>query len=113
MILAELKPKWIVPSQWAEASPPFYIGLSFLCPHCERSPCPTCGYQRGKRLFVLFWPPIDPASAMGRLFTWEKSGTPHERIRGESFETLTLSPSIGFESIGHWHGSIVDGVCEP
>ena len=113
MRLTDFKPKWIQPANWADLSPPFYIGMSFLCPHCPHTPCPTCGSDaaRTKRLVVMFWPPIDPQQAMGRMFEWPQ---PTERIHqrtGDTFETLTITPSVGFESIGHWHGSITNGDC--
>jgi hypothetical protein len=116
--LVDLKPKWIQPNQWADASPPFYIGISFLCPHCIHEPCPTCGHMRGKRLAVSFWPPIDPQNMLAQPHiaaakqAWVGL-TPHTRVSGETFETLTLAPSIGFDAAGHWHGRIVDGVCQP
>jgi len=31
----------------------------------------------------------------------------------EELDTLTLQPSIGFDSIGHWHGNITNGECTP
>jgi hypothetical protein len=110
MKLIELQPHWIQPSQWAEEGPAFYVGVSFLCPHCIHGPCPTCGAQRGKRLAVSFWPPIDPTKAMGRMFEYPVPTTKtHQRVTGETFETLTLEPSIGFNSTGHWHGRITNG----
>lgn len=106
--LTNLAPHWIQPSNWSAG--PFYIGVSFLCPHCDHTPCPTCGAQRGKRLAFSFWPPIDPEG-------WEARGTPiphdgfHRRISGETFDTLTIKPSIGLDP--HWHGNIENGVLTP
>jgi hypothetical protein len=111
MRLTDLKPKWIQPGNWAELAPPLYIGLSFLCPHCPHTACPTCGSSdtRSKRLFINFWPPIDPENARGRMFEWpEPTHRIHTRT-GDTFETLTIEPSIGFENIGHWHGRITNG----
>jgi hypothetical protein len=31
------------------------------------------------------------------------------RRQGETFNDLTLSPSVGFDAIGHWHGHITAG----
>jgi hypothetical protein len=106
MRLTNLAPHWIQPAQWSDQSPPFFIGVSFLCPHCEHSPCPTCGAQRGKRLAVSFWPPIDPHLIEASITTIPHDKF-HHRISGETFETLTLSPSIGLEP--HWHGTITNG----
>lgn len=111
MKLIEMKPHWIQPGNWADLSPPFYVGLSFLCPHCTHTACPTCGQMRGKRLAVSFWPPIDPQNARGRMFQWpEPTARTHQRVSGETFETITIEPSIGFEADGHWHGRITNGV---
>jgi hypothetical protein len=32
---------------------------------------------------------------------------------GETFETLTLAPSIDCSKWGHWHGLITNGDCNP
>lgn len=56
----------------------------------------------------MFWPPIDVSghfAALGITYPHEKA---HTRT-GETFDTLTLTPSVGFDNIGHWHGSITDG----
>ena len=110
MKLIDYKPHWIQPASWADLAPPFYIGLSFLCPHCPHSPCPTCGAMRSKRLAFSFWPPIDPTAARGKLFQWpEPTVRTHQRVSGDTFETLTIEPSVGFEADGHWHGRITNG----
>ncbi len=109
MRLADLDPHWISLAQWAKASPPFYVGVSFLCPHCPRGPCPTCGHETEKRLAVYFWPPVDSDGLLGRVFEMADNGG-HRRIRGDTFSTLTLDPSIGFDDPPHFHGAIVDGI---
>ena len=97
--LSGLSPRWVVPSGWSSESR-FYVGVSFICPHCE-------GVNR-KRLVVLFWPPIDPEGLQGRDFTLPHNGG-HNRVFGEDFDSLTIEPSIGFDNIGHWHGRITNG----
>ena len=108
MKLVEMKPHWIQPISWADRAPPFYIGLSFLCPHCTHTPCPTCGGARWKRIAVSFWPPIDPEKARGRIFEWPEPAPDRcvARISGETFETLTLDR---FGISDHWRGSILAG----
>ena len=66
------------------------------------------GHQRGKRLAVSFWPPVDPDGWESRIILPDHSNF-HRRVSGETFDTLTIEPSIGFESIGHWHGRITNG----
>jgi len=106
--LVDLKPHWIAPQGMSyEGAPRFYIGVSFLHPNHDHSKCPTCGASRERRLAVNFWPPIDPDG-------WEHRGTPvphegfHHRVSGDTFETLTLSPSIGLDALG-FHGHITEG----
>jgi hypothetical protein len=113
--LTDWKPRWINLSQAAEGVE-VYIGVSFLCPHCAHTPCPTCGAQRGKRIAVSFWPPVIPQNQLYPEVVRQSVETiPHDRFHrrtsGETFDTLTLEPSIGFESIGHWHGTITNGEC--
>jgi len=109
MKLADLAPHWIQPLSWSDVAP-FYIGVSFLCPHCVHTPCPTCGAQRGKRLAISFWPPIDPQEWQSRITEIPHTGF-HKRIGGDTFDTLTIEPSIGLEP--HWHGRIVNGTVTP
>jgi hypothetical protein len=105
--LSTLEPHWITLEGWASTDP-FYIGVSFLCPHCNVGPCPTCGKDQGKRLAVKFYPPIDPAGLMGKVFDpLPEYG--HKRLSGDTFDTLTLHPSIGFDNPPHFHGTIIDG----
>lgn len=97
MRLTQLNPKWIGFSQWAASSPPYYIGMSFDSP------------TTGRRLAVLFWPPIDPEN-IGPLVANHKSGEKLYWDRtGDTFEALTLSPSINFENASDWHGFVTDG----
>lgn len=107
MRLTELSPKWIQPYGWSSTAA-FYVGLSFLCSHCNQGSCPTCGKGQGHRLAVMFWPPIDPEKLMGRLFDIPDNGG-HRRVSGETFDTLTLHPSIGFDNPPHFHGDIANG----
>jgi hypothetical protein len=115
--LIDWQPHWVNISGAADGVEA-YIGVSLLCPHCTHTPCPTCGAQRGKRIAVSFWPPIIPEN-QPYLDVVRKSvqGIPHEgyheRVSGETFDRLTLKPSIGFEAIGHWHGTITSGECVP
>lgn len=110
MRLIDLAPHWIQPGQWADLSPPFYIGVSFLCPHCDHTKCPTCGAHRGRRLAFNFWPPIDPGSLLGRISEIPHANF-HQRAGGETFDTLTILPSIGLDP--HWHGTITNGEILP
>lgn len=39
---------------------------------------------------------------------WTRAGVKWHRS-GDTFETLTLSPSVNCEGFGHWHGNIAGG----
>lgn len=113
MRLAGLKPHWITPNNWADAT--FYVGVSFLCPHCPVD-APEHGPGRRRRLAVMFYPPIDPTGLQtkyGGEAWWPKRAGDHQRVSGETFDTLSLFPSVGFDSIAHWHGNITNGECLP
>jgi hypothetical protein len=107
--LIDLSPHWVNIPQ-AATDVRFYIGVSFLCPHCDHTPCPTCGSQRGKRLAFHFWPPVDPDDLLARGIEYPHDGW-HQRVSGETFDTLTISPSIGLDP--HWHGTIENGELKP
>lgn len=113
MKLSDLDPHWVTPGNWSEQSPRFYTGVSFLCPHCDPSQ-PEHGPNRRRRLAVSFYPPIDPGGLMTQYGPdwWPRRGDEHTRASGETFDTLTITPSIGFDSIGHWHGYITNGECK-
>ena len=69
------------------------VGLMFDCP-CGNPDCPS--------IYVDFQNPIDggPPAARG-VPTWQR--------KGETFETLTLKPSIRKLSHCRWHGWVTDG----
>lgn len=76
------------------------VGLSFQCP-CGRS-----HEGRSDRVFVTFANPLDGGPALDgkRVPTWQRSG--------DTFETLTLSPSIQRvdpDGCG-WHGFVENGM---
>lgn len=105
MRLVELNPKWITLSGWASPSL-FAVGLLFDCPHCG-----------ARRLGVNFDVPVDPDGLRGRMFEFDAQRVAAAAGRlvwqrtGETFDTMTLNPSIDVE--GHWHGSIVSGEMRP
>lgn len=115
MRLAELDPRWvgINPANWSESARPIHLGLTFLCPHCKQT-----------RLGVFFKPFIDPDNFSWKV-QWALPGAPNpntgiapevffwNRAAGETFETITLAPSINTEVTGHWHGFIENGETKP
>jgi hypothetical protein len=103
MKLIDLRPKWITLAQWA-SDRPFYIGMSFDCPHC-----------RTQRLAAVFQQPVDPTNVAAEFivpYTVPLGLGPAWKRSGDTFECLSLSPSFDASAIqygGHWHGFIFEG----
>lgn len=96
MRLSDLAPKWLTFLNLGDGVD-FRLGLTFLCPHCKV-----------QRIGVMFDPPIDPAGWLAKGILWQKPSLFWNRT-GDTFDTLTLTPSIDVSQFGHWHGSIVNG----
>lgn len=94
MKLTDLNPKWV---GCGEPGNEIIFGLRFDCPHC-----------RVQKLAVLFSPFIDPHNWIPRIGEFHMDKQKWNR-EGETFETLTLKPSINTEFSGHWHGFIENG----
>lgn len=97
MKLAELNPRWACDADIVIGGVKQHfegrtgMAVSFDCPHCQQT-----------RLAVWFANPIDglpPTDDAEHL--WQRTG--------ETFDTLTLSPSVDASKYGHWHGYIVNG----
>jgi hypothetical protein len=99
MRLTDLNPKWILPTSLWSSPDPYYVAIKFDCPHC-----------RTQRLVCFFEPPIDP-SGLKAKYGWSEfdKDKPKWKRRGDTFETLTLEPSVNFDSTGHFHGHITNG----
>jgi hypothetical protein len=100
MRLAELRPRWIKLTNWV-SDELYAIGFQFDCPHC-------C-HARG----VHFKPHLDPHGLYAKYhwtFTPQQvsGNNPIWDRTGDTFDTLTISPSINFGP-GHWHGHIING----
>lgn len=95
MRLTELDPRWYSVSGGARH------GMTFDCPHCLGS---------GSRLAIAlhldgtnFDPdPANPQQFMAGETVWTIAS-------GNSFEDLTLTPSVDASQHGHWHGCITGG----
>lgn len=106
MKLTELEPRWAT----SMGSSAILDGITFLCPHCVAQNVKT------QRLGVTFTPPIDPENWWPRVLQPTYAGVNvWKRESGETFETLTLAPSLDFSGParidfeGHWHGYIKNG----
>lgn len=110
--LIDYAPHWITFPNIADGVR-FYFGVSFINPMGECGPCPTCSKPRDERLAVSFWPPIDPDGLIGKISLPPEQVTSqyHHRASGETFDTLTIVPSIGLDP--RWHGNITNGEIAP
>lgn len=109
--LIELQPKWLLHGLSRR-------GLVFLCPHC-RSVKLTCFFEPTpqKAQFQLL--------AENGVVGLDEDGDPL-RVEivpcnpsaqwniesGETFDGLSISPSIDASASGHWHGHIRSGVAK-
>ena len=110
MRLSELNPKWVSLAGWSSEHP-FYVGVRFDAPNSKNEQCPTCGHiKNAERIVVNFWPPIDPAGLLGTMFNLPDNNG-HRRVSGDTFDTLTLDPSIGRDPL--WHGHLINGELIP
>lgn len=111
MRLTDLDPRW-----WGDGTER-RLGVSFACPHCHLTPQPV-------RLGIAFANPQDggpPSPVVTRTMPREIRDHLHERRTfdvppgclwqrtGETFDTLTLTPSVDASASGHWHGFVTAG----
>lgn len=100
MRLTELNPKWIGIHN-ISAGVDIRIGMRFDCPGCRQT-----------RIVVAFANPIDPANALANT-TWRPgiplmAGLQWSRT-GDTFDSISLVPSIDRSEDGHWHGCVNSG----
>lgn len=110
MRLTDLAPRWFdVPGVGTDKD-----GVTFLCPHCRKT-----------RLAVQFANPVEgppkplmgmrefaQALAPGHSTEERKDVVPPGYLwqrTGDTFETMTLSPSVDCSASGHWHGFLRNG----
>lgn len=90
MRLVELEPEWV-----GVANGPAQAGVKFRCP-CVPN-CEGC-------VVIMFDKALDGSPVPSQL-TWARAG--------DSFENLTLRPSIRTTHINTWHGFLTDGELRP
>lgn len=91
MKLTDLSPNW-----YSVHGKPGRVGVRFNCPHCVEM-----GVSPPEELYVPFANPLDQAEPSQAPQLWQRTG--------ETFETLTLTPSVDASHFGHWHGFVRDG----
>lgn len=117
MRVTDLNPRW-----FAEVGR-HGQGITFDCPHCVGKP----DGQR-VRLAVAFAPTLDGGApiALGKFESLLKAicdpgeDWPHDKVppgviwqrTGDTFETLTIHPSVDASASGHWHGFVQNGAIQ-
>lgn len=103
MRLKDLSPRWLAYGGNARA------GLAFLCPCC-RATWLSCGFVAMKisDQSIAVEDAMDDGDALPIVpfrqgFAWKRAG--------DTFETMTVTPSIDASASGHWHGFITNGEC--
>lgn len=102
MRLVDLNPRWgidadlVVDGEVRHFEGRHGMAVSFDCP------CGCRGTERETRLAVWFENPIDGLPKTDDATRWWAR-------TGDTFETLTLTPSIDVSHRGHWHGHITNG----
>lgn len=94
MRLTELNPRWYAA---VEGGP--RVGFTFDCPHCPADDKHRLGiavHQDG-----LIDPEPENKKCWPPGFVWTSGG--------DSWDTLTLTPSVDASKSGHWHGFITNG----
>lgn len=98
MRLTELNPKWIALKEGGDV-----VGITFMCPHC-----------REVHVGAWFAEPMDMDGVTGidpeiETFFGKHPEDKRWNRTGDTYETLTLTPSIDTSAHGHWHGFLTGG----
>ncbi len=102
MKLIDLSPRWIEHGGNPKAA------LIFKCPHCQDIWL-TCTFQPIKMSTQMALYRPEGESSGGQVvpsrqdFAWSRDG--------DSFHTLSVTPSVDASASGHWHGFITGGEC--
>ena len=124
MRLVDLHPVW-----WAPAGRKG-VAIIFDCPHCVATGKVHEGHQDcpsgPHRLCCSLNPPLDGGApiicdhngvfAMGlkeSLMPWCIGCSVAWTRNGDTFENLSLSPSVDASAAGHWHGFVQNGNITP
>lgn len=105
MKLTELSPRWFDVSGVGTDKD----GISFLCPHCLKR---RLGVQFANSIGGEEKPPMTQKEKMKHIHelrTFDIGMSTVWQRTGDTFENLTLFPSIDCSNSGHWHGWITNG----
>lgn len=105
MKLLDLNPRAVL---WGDDSTRRGMGLSFDCPGCRkvRIVIPYANPQDGRAAAL---PTSIPENASPELKERVRQQNLRWQRTGDSFENLSLTPSIDASQSGHWHGFVTSG----
>jgi hypothetical protein len=95
--LTDLEPRWV----GADGQK---FGLTFDCPHCRVERIGVAFHHAGHEL-------MEDAVIHARCpnATGDSFGGHIWTVTGDTFESLTLTPSVDASRAGHWHGFVTNG----
>ena len=88
--LTDMEPAWLTTGDGRHG-----MGVTFNCPHCDGN----------QSIGVFFANPIDG----GPPAPPDVDPSPRWQRTGDTFDTLTITPSIDVSRSGHWHGFVTNG----
>ncbi len=91
--LVDLSPAWLTTGNGRAG-----MGIIFECPHCDGASNVGCWFAN----------PLDggPPAPAG------EEPAPRWHRTGDTFDMLSITPSIDASASGHWHGFVTNGVCQ-
>lgn len=103
MTLLELNPKFIALRDGDDA-----VGMTFRCPHCPLG-------ERGETTYLGIWFANPVIRGNHPDVDWPDYMLAHPDVHywrrtGDDFTTLCITPSVDASGVGHWHGSITNGL---
>lgn len=104
MRLADLAPHWMVLREGGDV-----VGITFRCPHCPPGERGATTYLGVKFAQVIDRDDLDIDEKGWPDYMVQHPSEHFWQRTGDSFDNLTLSPSVDASKVGHWHGFIRAG----
>ena len=104
MRLLDLSPRWMTLREGGDI-----VGISFRCPHCASGERGETTYLGVKFAQTIDRDGVDVDERAWPTYMLEHPSEHFWERSGDTFDTLTLSPSVDASAHGHWHGFIRGG----